>query len=394
MNKIDLTYLLGAGASAYATPMVTQIRTSGVINKFAKSLDNINKSRDTHEIGHWEEIATEISNMISIDTLAKKYWVMGNNRAYKSLKDLTELYLTYEAIFTTHEVIKQRPYIKTSREATLEDVNRSTLERKEKIDQTKKYMPIDERNYLWLLNFVGPKKTIPSNVKVLTWNYDNQIPLTLSDIYDVNILSSIKDKSEQSSSEFSLGKNYLLRTEYLNGGIFRTENELEEIIKIKNISAKSPGLYSGEIPKHAFDYFKSKLEEFKVRSESNIRYAWEDLDLTRISNFMKNTSYLVIVGYSFPQFNRQWDEKILLPFIIDSHRNKETKKIVIQNTEAEYNKTVTIIESIAKSKNIDLLRIEFLNHKDLSIIYSPPTYPFFHVSSESDSIVDKSHNLF
>lgn len=98
-----------------------------------------------------------------------------------------------------------------------------------------------------------------------------------------------------------------------------------------------------------------------------IKYAWENDPkiLEKCKTILKNTDVLIIIGYSFPAFNRKIDSELLKSL-------KQDAKIYYQDPFA----SKSVINNIQKSINQDF-KIELIDKEiDLKNFYIPNEYLF------------------
>lgn len=159
----------------------------------------------------------------------------------------------------------------------------------------------------------------PKNVRIVSWNYDFQFEKAYSeycskvDIKDIQRSLFIKNKFFESaidvtSDEFSItklnGTTYFYDTEnYKNYNLFLSINECEnQFMQILDT------------------YYPINIAEYKKNNlSSGLSFAWEHVKSPRtdqtIVDIVKQdtaeTNILVVVGYSFPYFNRDIDREII-----------------------------------------------------------------------------------
>lgn len=285
----NITYLFGAGASYGTIPVVNQIedRISDQIKYLLTFKDKLSTSRimvqtievsPNHYIGGLEEIIKELKwiqiackNHASIDTYAKKLYLIPNKE--EELKRLKRILSFFFAI----EQIRNKP---NSRYDTF---YASILNQK-----------IDE---------------FPKNIRVLSWNYDNQFEIAYS--------------------EYSGGKEIKYNRDRIN--LF-THSSYKTIIKsgfkILKLNGSADFVYPDREDKHQFiddnsDLTIQKLQHiigmfyFTIKypiMKPELSFAWEEKNRTdymdAVINEIKDTNVVVVIGYSFPYFNRAIDRKI------------------------------------------------------------------------------------
>lgn len=299
---MNVTYLIGAGASAYGVPVVSEM--SKALNNLINYLQNHHHipTTDTIIIGNGEEINLhdEKANLLAdlqwltvqenkhatIDTFAKKLFIT------KKHKDLERLKRTFSLFISAYQL----------------------------------QYPADPRYDLFFAAILDTDKKLPPEINFISWNYDYQLELSLEEYLENGDLEStssqinVQIKNMAPTSMNSDASNFIK----LNGsaGFFspskkRThrylhypnnqtlDNRLTEIIKIQ-ANAK----YNPEI-------------------ESSLSFAWENEQngntiLDKARKIIRDTQVLVIIGYSFPYFNREIDK-----FILSNGQN--LSKIYIQD---------------------------------------------------------------
>ena len=108
----------------------------------------------------------------------------------------------------------------------------------------------------------------------------------------------------------------------------------------------------------------------QINFNNHIKYAWEhnieDSFLQNAANTIKRTDVLVIIGYSFPAFNRKIDQ-----FLFSNLHHNKIKKIIYQDP----NGTKELIESLFENPSLFRNKIEILNNsKDLNQFYIPTEF--------------------
>lgn len=278
-----ILYLLGAGASAKAMPvndkMETRIRDQydllGGIKSVMGSTDADAKNMgeylsDLHFI--WEGARDHAS----IDTFAKKLFLKGQTEQLKILKCALSTFLALEHI---------RKKIPDPRYDSF-------------------FASIIERSYM----------NLPTDFTILTWNYDQQIEASYSEFADESIEGSktiLNCISKYTNSAFSAVDDKFSVIK-LNGDIsvrIKGSNNYKHLINPE----KKDGFDK--------DVYISVLRIWReMRSdeifESNISFAWEDdanakhriLEIAKPA--VEDAEIIIIIGYSFPLFNRAVDREL------------------------------------------------------------------------------------
>lgn len=304
MHKI--TYLFGAGASKNALPIVKEFpeRIQNLIDFLEKDNIEFDESetfddlgptvRNTKNdyyiemIGSLKWMLKVIENHSSVDTFAKKLYIKGLN------SELNRLKIALSVFFM--------------------------------IEQTR--CPPDIRYDGFFASLIEGLNLFPHNVNILSWNYDYQFEMAYSDYSGDNDLysnrSDLRINTKYGDKDFTEGFCIFK----LNGTAgFYFKEEYKEYMN--NYSIKD------SFSKYLLDKILKTYVAATYRYEivPMLSFAWESerpligiLDLA-IEN-TKYTDILVVIGYSFPFFNREIDRRII--------RNMENlKKVYFQAPDAE-----------------------------------------------------------
>lgn len=304
-----ITYYFGAGASALALPVVDRMpsemlmmatnskashlfkdASGGIVIPKAELM--ITADNPVSEIEIWEDFSRNLlwlneegRNHTSIDTFAKKLFVR------KDFSSLKKLKATLSTFFTLCQVQNfDKRY----------DAFFATL--------------IDEDPF-----------SLPSNIRIISWNYDWQFEKAYSEYSDLKSLNDLQRKLNVISKFFD-GKNDPIKFSLtkINGSVgFYSP-------------IKSPFNYVNVLPSNDFEIESKKVlktyADFLFEKgndwESTLSFSWEpEQEKGNIINAAKENIHdcevLVIIGYSFPNFNRRVDREIIGSI-------KNLKKIYIQ----------------------------------------------------------------
>lgn len=307
-----VVYLLGAGASRgkrhsdykqedanreddiiEGLPVVSEIpdRLTYVINLLSKiNIDDSKYSTFRHEgaidTRSWKEyvlgdltwLRNECQRHATIDTFAKKLYLTKRMDEYDKVKKMLALYFSIEQI----------------------------------INKT------DFRYDTFLASVLGKDLRIPGEICIITWNYDSLIELALKEYYKFRHPSdigcySIKDNIDDyrnacifkvnGTASFDTWNSYAYFTDTSIGNL--QQDDLIDILK---------------------SYFKDKVL---------LSFAWEqeeslpnDSFFKAIAERTKEATTLVVIGYTFPFFNRKTDKLLL-------EKMPNLKQIYIQDPKAD-----------------------------------------------------------
>ena len=215
----------------------------------------------------------------SFDTYAKKMFILNTPTSLHNLKRL-------KAVFGTHFLIIQA------------------------------LRPIDKRYDNFFASILQPENGVPKlplNIRILSWNFDIQIEKSYFNFCE----------------QFPLLKSEIL----LNPNILRI-NGICGLNTEKGFNYIEQSLST--------DLFSAMIQAFKFYSEAMavslenggrripIYFAWDEKDSDKISKIVADTKIMVIIGYSFPFFNRKIDMDIFKELV------GKVARIYIQTTENSF----------------------------------------------------------
>lgn len=305
-----VTYLFGAGASRNSIPILNELigsmqrEKNDLKDNFAPKAEYITIGGNEYDakglfkqfIEDFEWVIRDGAMHQSIDTFAKKLFIQGEFGELKKLKTIISIYFL---------IVQSRSRV-------------------------------DIRYDSFFASILANNPSLfPPNLRILTWNYDYQFEKSYAEYYrdyrieacqtKLNVYSKNSRAPHFNSDQFGIVK--------LNGtaSLILDENKGYPISIITTVN-------------HEYD---SKLVETLLRNyalmhhvgstknklSSTISFAWEDYDrgMVAISNAIaatKDTEILVVIGYSFPFFNRLVDRDIIRAM-------KGLKKVYFQAPDAE-----------------------------------------------------------
>jgi len=304
-------YLLGAGASAECIPVVNGMAkdllamvssVQGVYTRFDDTVGYYVKDDEAKAIKVGKmlgELAEICKHHYSIDTYAKKLFLT-DDRLFRKLKLDLSLYFTLKQILT----------------------------------------PADRRYDNFFSSILDTKLRLPSKIKIISWNYDFQLEKSYLEFNKALHLNS---------SRASLGLT--IPSDWSN---YNRYADKFNIIKLNGSARIKTSDYDGYLvtatnsigmsnnASHAIDVYLNIIEG-NVPFETELKFAWENEhyeNLFEAASDLSNITVLVIIGYSFPFFNREVDIALF-------SKMKQLTKIYIQDTNPE-----NIIETM--SEFIDL----------------------------------------
>ena len=315
-------YLFGAGASCQFLPLAKEF--SDRLKDFVKKIDQIgtknlygepvNDIKDS-VFGEYREkfredviwLSENASRHATVDTFAKKLYFLEDKESLKRLKATLSSYL----------VIEQALY------------------------------PVDKRYDSFFASIlqkdVAGKVKLPPNIKILTWNYDTQI--------------------EKAFFGFCNNENNL----------FNEITKNKKIFPINGQCGKNPSDHYGNgfraVWKNDVDF--AWIEGIKLHHEClsdehsspvYINFAWKVSDLSdNVLEFGNDVREMIIIGYSFPYFNREVDINIFSYL-----QNLET--IYLQFPDGEHK---AIRERLLNIINLSKLSRKFVDISGTDLFYLP-----------------------
>lgn len=303
---MNITYLIGAGASRETLPIVNEIpgRLKSTIELLRKNEFLISNSEDFKDvqgktqlelleslIGDLTWVLEKSENHASVDTFAKKLYIKSNRKELYKLKVAFSIYLIIE------QTINQ----------------------------------CDRRYDSFFASILNGEGEFPSNLKIMNWNYDFQFEKAYAEysgsreVYvnqsRLNVTNKYSNSRHNNSEKFGIFK--------LNGTSTILEHNLNHYYYFDN--------FEDQLSK---PFLQSLLRNYGVMQLSNqnlspgLSFAWEgsydkNRDIIQITKEnTANTDILVVIGYSFPFFNREIDRDLI-------KNMTNLKKVYFQSPDAE-----------------------------------------------------------
>lgn len=380
-----ITYLLGAGASYYSCPILENqaemmiaianleltklskkqssnrnvtILSYGFNKPEVDTIPDDNKLKILWYIGYFGKKAIEYN---TIDTYARKLFLNDEK------EELSLLKMSVSVFFDLWENFYETRYKYYYSEKEYPSTDKIYAPFKKVL-----YNKIDNR-YKSLFSVLLNKSNqgeieLNNEFKFITWNYDLQLESTFktflkdgqqTDNNKLNELFTFKsdDDNKRSNDVF-----------HLNGhrGFYNITNGITE-----NRFGSFEEYWSNN------SLLFRAVTNNDTHFNNHIKYAWEhnlnDLYFQKISNILGLTEILIIIGYSFPAFNRKIDQ-----FLFSKINNNRIKKIVYQDPNA----TVNMIENLFEKPERFKDKIEVItDSKELKQFYLPND---FFISQENN----------
>lgn len=332
-----ITYLLGAGASAKAMPVVSEIpiATSIVRDFFKEILLNIQSGNPYPEFIECMEHEDKIERIVetlsifhiillnhsSVDTFFKKIHLTkqteiefddnGNKVKVKAdeLLGLYNLILLFIDFETYKYVFNELNNLKNIKLVPAINSNNLTEEEKEKISFRNSKASLDLRYDTFLatvLKEIDGNIQLDDDITIVSWNYDTQLERAITN-YLVN--DSKQNVNNILKPEVKFFKLNGTSWPHIDGG--KNETSFDKL-GFQNFKNKS----SFDLPDYIIEFLKSTdynhpFNQYKFNK--NLYFQWNsilDLDRGKAFEAVKETDVLVVIGYTFPTFNREVDRRL------------------------------------------------------------------------------------
>lgn len=219
---------------------------------------------------------------------------------------------------------------------------------------------IDERALIFLTTVMQRNNVFPTNIKILNWNYDFQIQLAAEVFKKEGFHSGVVNHRSLPLIDYypSLGSEFIINNEinvkdiamvHLNGiaGFYFSEK-----------GGHILNLFLNQIPKDLNEIIEKIITD-SDKKHNLLTFAWEnDTEsayylrnrVERAKALVAGTDILVIIGYSFPFFNRAVDKRVF-----DSIKESgKLKKIYYQDP---YRTGEFLKKQFELSEDIDIIHV-------------------------------------
>ena len=177
----------------------------------------------------------------------------------------------------------------------------------------------DSRYDTFLANIIEDLNRFPSHIKVLSWNYDSQFEIAY-DEYRSGRLLNIGSKQSKNYQEYDILKINGSATFKGTEPIPAYRRSLKKQIQ-KQHNPNDVGYFSDTIESilpdivYLYNMFVGEINP-TTKNTTNLSFAFDynepsDVLYRRADEIIQATEVLVIIGYTFPYFNRKIDRKLL-----------------------------------------------------------------------------------
>lgn len=295
---MKVTYLLGAGASAHAVPTSAYMNSS--IRVFLDELISVRGKVNLPlvEPAAMDEMLTRMTEEASV--------------LWSELKEHKNVDVYGRQLYLTHQLAKSRQ-LKALVSAFL------IFHQLEN--------GIDKRYDQFLANILDKNDKLevnfPMELLLLSWNYDFQLEMAASSYLRQNFTDKIQELMSffprvqvQDLEREMLNKFSVIKLNGTVAGTLPDEiNFLPLTLAVKPVENHPAETLRKIRLAEAIAHY-NRYSDKKSNAVSNIMYAWEVSSIQkRMRSYLKyksyNTDVLVVVGYSFPTFNRRFDRELL-----------------------------------------------------------------------------------
>lgn len=342
MKKI--TYLFGAGASYHSLPLIkTMGQRMGIFSNYLKYL----KAQDETPYRGLEPLINELDKLLSeenqstsIDAYAKELSIKNQQLELHKLKMVLSSYLIFEQLEKKGEFFSNYKHNLLEIEPEVELQIKTT---------------VDRRYRTFWGDYINDSNQLPSsNIKVISWNYDIQFEISYFRLKNLN-LEAIQQELQiypPNSKAINNDKFCLIK---LNGTAGLTKNltdkNFNNYFDFNSLELDIANL--GIL----FSSFNTNFN--RVIDEPIFSFAWENnsiaIETRKIAEQVINeTNILIIVGYSFPSFNRVVDREIFKNI-------NNVEKVYYQAPKDELSNLIAKLDGINSNLKDKVSQIDELN---------------------------------
>ena len=302
--------------------------SNGVFNNFEES----NESKELFEFARNEGLytATQFREYGTPDTYARSLYLKG----VQHTKDYDNIRVTLSLFFVLWKFEKQNLFTRIGDFISLPDTRPLNYH----------FEGNDSRYTSFFASILNPGKGVPSfpdNLKILTWNYDSEIEDVLLKYFlrrspNLQMLNTVFNLSNFHENENLINKNIIK----LNGNYYDVNEPIDNSFSSIIDSENDELIINMNQSLHRFNtlLLKRKYRPTIQFSWDNLNYEFSNLpndekitiNFKSLENILHEAERLIIIGYSFPIFNREMDSFMIRSFL---GSKPDMKAIHIQNTE-------------------------------------------------------------
>ena len=363
---MKLTYLIGAGASA-GTPINKINKMNGesyvdyygglpIVNEIPGRLQKLLKdvkqfslegcegdldyrAEQQKLIEDLQELINVCSHHATIDTYAKKLVLTKDIFTLLHLENILSFYFICEELFND----------------------------------------IDQRYDTFLANILGDDMLLPENINIVSWNYDNFFDMAYQEYNPEGRIRTItkNDVREGNPKLFKINGTATFENYHLSN--FIEDSKLAYYDTKKTDLGYTYGMTEEGLKRLLKIYYH--VCAHTPKKHSNLSFAFdsehsiEKTFIDKLKKALASTTILVIIGYSFPFFNRKMDQ-----IILDACTS--LKKIYIQDINSTKVKEILVTYFEEKHRRVAIVPIT-----DVGSFYIPTEYTIPHVSVDVGGVM-------
>lgn len=371
----NITYLLGAGASVNCLPIYKRRPKSLEISLAANNMPNI-------DLTCFDERLKYFCNHQLYELSSKYNWskrplpnYLQSELKFETYRDVIQI-----IIKILSDIINELNYHTSIDTIAKKLWHTKGLDSKLKLHELKAaisaffcFMQILEAPDLRYDNFIATTlnnyNELPKNVKIINWNYDFQFELAATRYYpklDTNGIANILQSFPLNSNYFKNFNNNKFGIINLNSkaGIMRYKQEESVETNSKTEERIMPffNLYDSNEENKLLNVLKNFTNCYLNKNliSDYFCFSWENTEIGKIAmecakEVLSNTQTLIVIGYSFPNFNSETDSTLLNIF---NNNTIDSKRVIIQSPDAEKIKSLLTRKYINDVKIINF-ELEF-----------------------------------
>lgn len=221
----------------------------------------------------------------------------------------------------------------------------------------------DSRYDTFLASILDKRLEIPDNIKILTWNYDRQFEFVYREYAEDRYISATNSSR---LGVFDFRKNEILSNKW---SIYKINGTADLDVPLQYALSGEQSLGGKALDCILEQYIKSIYPYGMFANNSRLYFAWENQDwtkelFTKVSQDIQDANILIVIGYTFPFFNRETDRFLF-------KNMPKLKKIYIQDPNAEQLKQ-NIQPVLSSEQNVAGLGNHITTITNCSQFFLPP----------------------
>lgn len=301
-NKPKFLYLTGAGASANSNSLPVAANLPQQLHQLSNELNSIFPPSDPNLIDELKKNLFWLHKVgkenQTIDQYARDCFIKGHDDDLNRLKETLIIFFIIEQYYHKKRDIRYRNFIQ---------------------------------------KVIDKQRLFPNYIRILTWNYDYQFQLAANEYHTE---SFIKTNAHSSVSSEPLIGYFPPIGFKMSPNSNKTNISLIHINGIAGLFDNAEVRESIYLENHDPIQLLQKFYKRKKDFLKHFHFAWEgsfNLKSSNINIMVEDVEYLVIIGYSFPDFNFKFDNYIFnelkpsLKKIYFQELNKEVKPEKLRN---------------------------------------------------------------